>query len=86
MPAVESHLLPAGDCSHRQSNWYEGEVKTRTGEHTEGEGWPELLALHAMEEAEYFNCLAPLLLFYLENIGFVYPAMSMVVIGPSLLY
>ncbi len=23
---------------------------------------------------------------YLENIGFVYPAMSMVVIGPSLLY
>ncbi len=23
---------------------------------------------------------------YLENIGFVYPAMSMMVIGPSLLY
>ncbi len=23
---------------------------------------------------------------YLENIGFIYPAMSMMVIGPSLLY
>ncbi len=31
------------------------------------------------------NCLA-LFYVYLENIGFVYPALSMVVIGTSLLY
>jgi hypothetical protein len=58
MLAVESRLLPAGDCAHRQSNGDEGEVKTRTGEHAEGEGRPELLTLHAKEEEEYFDCLA----------------------------
>jgi hypothetical protein len=31
-------------------------------------------------------CLALYCCVYLENIGFVYPAMSMIVIGPSLLY
>jgi hypothetical protein len=32
------------------------------------------------------NCLALYCYVYLENINFVYPAMSMFVIGPSLLY
>ncbi len=32
------------------------------------------------------TCLALCYYVYVENIGFVYPAMSMVVIGPSLLY
>jgi hypothetical protein len=36
----------------------EGEVKTMTGVHTEGDDWPKMLTLHAREEAEYFDCLA----------------------------
>jgi hypothetical protein len=32
------------------------------------------------------KCLAPYCLDYLENIGFVYHAISMIVIGHSLLY
>jgi hypothetical protein len=32
------------------------------------------------------KCLALYCYVYFENIGFVYPAMSMIVIGPSLLY
>jgi hypothetical protein len=32
-------------------------VKMRIGEHDAGDDWPELLTLHAKEEAEYFNCL-----------------------------
>jgi hypothetical protein len=33
-------------------------VKTMTGVHAEGDDRPELLTLHAREEAKYFDCLA----------------------------
>jgi hypothetical protein len=61
-------------------------IKTKTGVQAEGDDRPELLTLHAREEAEYFDCLALCLLCDLENIGSVNPAMSMIVIGHSLLY
>jgi hypothetical protein len=61
-------------------------VKETTGVHAEGDDRPELLTLHMKEEAEYFDCLALYCCVYLENIGSVYSAMFMIVIGPSLLY
>jgi hypothetical protein len=38
------------------------------------------------EVPSYSRCLALYCYDYLENIGFVYPGMSMIVIGHSLLY
>jgi hypothetical protein len=61
-------------------------MKTKTGVHAEGDDQPELLTLHSQEEAEYFGCLALCFDCLCGDIGLVYPAMSMVVIGPSLLY
>jgi hypothetical protein len=61
-------------------------VKEMTGVHTEGDDRPGLLTFHVREEAEYFNCLALYCSDYLENIGFIYPAMSMILIGHLLLY
>jgi hypothetical protein len=69
-----------------RSNEDEGEVKTITSPHAEGDDWPKLLTLQAREEAAYFDCLVLCLLYGLENIGFLYPSMSMIVIGHSLLY
>jgi hypothetical protein len=57
-----------------------------TGVHAKGDDWPKLLTLHAREQAVYFDCLVLCLLYGLENIGFVYPSMSMIVIGHLLLY
>jgi hypothetical protein len=45
---------------------------------------------HAQQECPFHfpvRCVSPsAVIVYLENIGFIYPAMSMMVIGPSLLY
>jgi hypothetical protein len=69
-----------------KKNKDEGEVKETTSIHAEGDDQPKLLTLHTREEAEDFDCLALYCFDYFENIGFVYPAMSMIVIGHSLLY
>jgi hypothetical protein len=43
--------------------------------------------LNTLKEEEILaRCLALYCYDFLENIGFVYPTMSMIVIGPSLLY
>jgi hypothetical protein len=84
MLAAEIRLLPAGDCNRQSKS--KTKMKTKTGVQAEGDYRLELLTLNAREEAEYFDCLALCLLYGLENIGSVYPDMSMIVIGHSLLY
>jgi hypothetical protein len=59
MLVAEIRLLPAGDCNRQSKIEDEGEVKTTTSVHAEGDDQPKLLTLHAREEAEYFDCLAP---------------------------
>ncbi len=69
------------DCTHRQSNGDEGEVKTMTGEHAEGDDRPKLLTLHSKEEAEYFNCLAHCCDCLYGEYWFSLSRLSMMVIG-----